>query len=203
MEREALLEVSAAVASRDARSLERALHLARRFSSRTAVDEVLLQSHLFVGFPIALEAFILWRRIEPLESVGQATEDGADWRRRGEDVCRVVYGRSYEKLRANVAGLHPDLDLWMLVGGYGRVLGRPGLSLATRELCIVALLVVWDAPRQLHSHLRGAANAGAADAEIDAAVEVGCRYLDPLRQSSVQALVARVREGPSRSPAPR
>jgi 4-carboxymuconolactone decarboxylase len=64
------------------------------------------------------------------------------------------------------------------VGGYGRVIGRPGLDLATRELCIAALLAVWKSPRQLHSHLRGALNAGAGRDEVTAAVEIACRYLD-------------------------
>jgi 4-carboxymuconolactone decarboxylase len=193
MRREALLEVSAAIASRSDRSLERALRLARRFSTREAVDEVLLQAHLFVGFPIALEALMRWRRMEPVAEVAGTSEKADSWPARGEAVCRTVYGRSYEKLRANVAALHPDLDRWMVAGGYGRVIGRAGLSLATRELCTVALLVVWDAPRQLHSHLRGAANSGASNDEIDAAVEVGCRYLGPAGRRSVRDLMIAIR----------
>src|SRR5690606_40667691 len=115
------------------------------------------------------------------------------WTVRGEEVCARVYGRNYEKLRRNVRSLHPDLDRWMVEGGYGRVIGRPGLDLATRELCIAALLAVWDAPRQLHSHLRGALNAGASEAEVNAAVEVAYRYLSPPRAADVRALWAKIR----------
>jgi hypothetical protein len=50
----------------------------------------------------------------------------------------------------------------MIVEGYGKVLGRPGLDAGdVRELCIVALLAVAGRAAQLYSHLRGALNAGA------------------------------------------
>ena len=55
----------------------------------------------------------------------------------------------------------------MVAEGYGKVLGRSGLDLVDRELCIVAMLAVQDAPRQLYSHLRGALNAGATEADIE------------------------------------
>jgi 4-carboxymuconolactone decarboxylase len=192
---EALLELSAAVASRDQRALERTLHMVARFCDPAEVDEVLLQAHLFVGFPIALEALMLWRKVLPDRDVDGAEEDAAGWAGRGEAVCRSVYGRGYEKLRANVQRLHPDLDRWMVVGGYGRVIGRPRLDLATRELCVVALLAVWNAPRQLHSHLRGAVNVGASERDVESALEVAGRYLDPEASRRVWQLWAAVRGG--------
>ncbi|MEX2583595.1 MAG: carboxymuconolactone decarboxylase family protein [Gemmatimonadota bacterium] len=195
MKREALVDVSASLASREAASLERSLRIAQRFAPPESVDEILLQSHLFVGFPLALEALILWRQVEPAAAPTAAAETGEQWPDRGEEVCRTVYGRSYERLRENVARLHPDLDEWMLVGGYGRVIGRPAVDLVTRELCTVGLLTVWYAPRQLHSHLRGALNAGASDAEVSAALEVGCRYIGRERAASARELWSRVRGG--------
>lgn len=197
IEREALVDVGASIATRDRAALERALRLAARCAPPEAVDEVVLQSHLFVGFPIALEAIIVWRDVRP-GAGGQdpaADEDPDGWPARGEAVCRTVYGSAYDKLRGNVSALHPDLDRWMVVGGYGRVIGRPGLDLATRELCTAALLVVWNAPRQLHSHLRGALNAGAPAAEVEAAVEIGCRHLDPPAAASARAVWRRVLGG--------
>jgi 4-carboxymuconolactone decarboxylase len=175
--RAALVNVSAAVASRNPENLEVALRAALGAVGDTPaataeVDEVLLQAHLFVGFPIALEAMLLWREVCGRPPAGPLDEDPELWAERGPRVCRAVYGANYERLRANVAGIHPDLDRWMVEGGYGRVIGRPEPELALRELCIAALLVVWDAPRQLHSHLRGALNAGATAAELRAAVEV-------------------------------
>lgn len=189
--RDVLLDVSAALATRDEAALARSLRVAAERAEPEAVDEVLLQAHLFVGFPIALEAFSLWRRIAPGRAA--AAVDGAEvWEARGREVCARVYGRNYEALRQNVRAIHPDLDAWMATGGYGRVIGRPGLDLVTRELCIVALLAVWNAPRQLHSHLRGALNVGAARAEVAAALYAAYRHLDPPRVAAVHALWERV-----------
>lgn len=175
--RAALVNVSAAVAARNPENLEGALRAALGAvgdapAATAEVDEVLLQAHLFVGFPIALEAMLLWREVCGRPPAGPLDEDPELWGERGPRVCRAVYGANYERLRANVGRIHPDLDRWMVEGGYGRVIGRPELELGVRELCIAALLVVWDAPRQLHSHLRGALNAGASAAELAAAVEL-------------------------------
>ena len=63
----------------------------------------------------------------------------SEWRARGRSRrAPTVYGPMYEKLRVNMRALHPALDAWMIVEGYGKVLGRPGLDLPRRELCIVA-----------------------------------------------------------------
>ncbi|HET7274401.1 MAG TPA: carboxymuconolactone decarboxylase family protein [Longimicrobiaceae bacterium] len=176
---EALVRVAAALGSRDRGAIVTALELAAVEAAPTAVDEVLLQSHLFIGFPDALNAMVLWRQVSGSEPPEATIESPEDWVERGARVCDTVYGGSYTKLRANVAALHPDLDKWMVTGGYGRVIGRPQLDLVTRELCIVALLAVWGAPRQLHSHLRGALNAGATPRSIDSALDIATTHLDP------------------------
>jgi 4-carboxymuconolactone decarboxylase len=67
----------------------------------------------------------------------------------------------------------------MVVEGYGKVLGRPGLELRVRELCIAALLAVLGATRQLHSHLRGALNAGASCEEVEHALALALPYAQP------------------------
>ena len=110
------------------------------------VDEVLLQSYLFLGYPACLEAFAQWRALGFRGSAMFGRSDWEAWRHRGERVCRRVYGGQYGRLRDNVVALHPELDEWMVVEGYGKVLGRPGLDLRTRELCVVALLSVLGAP---------------------------------------------------------
>ena len=134
------------------------------------IDELLLASLLYVGFPRALVATMCWRRLSPAPAPGAEASDYAQWREwleRGEATCREVYGSHYGQLRRNVRALHPDLDLWMVVDGYGKTLSRPGLDLRRRELCSVAMLVFQPAPRQLVAHLRGALNAGATTAQLD------------------------------------
>ena len=160
----------------------------------TAVEEALLQSYLFVGYPAALNALALWRRISGREPGPPSPADWSAWERRGAEVCRTVYGGAYDDLRANVRALHPDMERWMLVEGYGKVLGRPGLSLAQRELCVVALLAVQDAPRQLYSHLRGALHAGASPERIEAALADAEELSGPAARESARASWRRVRE---------
>jgi 4-carboxymuconolactone decarboxylase len=139
------------------------------------VEEVLLQSYLFAGFPRTLNASREWRRLSglaaPRDDDGERFEQHAEWARRGEDTCHVVYGAFYHRLRRNIRELHPALDAWMIVEGYGKVLSRPGLDLARRELCIVAACSAARQDRQLHSHLHGALHAGAAPRAIEQALD--------------------------------
>jgi 4-carboxymuconolactone decarboxylase len=134
------------------------------------VEELLLQSYLFCGFPRALNATREWRRVSQLAApASDEAEDvllGEEWRERGEQTCAAVYDGMYEKLRLNVRDLHPALDAWMVVDGYGKVLSRPGLDLQRRELCIVAACAAMGQDRQLHSHLRGALNVGVEPAAL-------------------------------------
>jgi len=135
-----------------------------------AVEEIILQSYLFAGFPRALNAARAWRaaseRAAPAIDQESLVANLDMWRELGERTCAIVYGDSYDRLRQNVRELHPALDEWMIVDGYGKVISRPGVDLRTRELCIVAACAVAGQQRQLHSHLHGAMNAGATEAEV-------------------------------------
>lgn len=189
----ALLTVSAALATREPETIRNALIQAARDADGSEVEEVLLQSHLFIGFPDALNALAQWREIGGRAAPAMPAQDEAVWPARGARVCGIVYRENYGKLRGNVAALHPDMDHWMVVGGYGRVLGREGLDLPMRELCLVALLAVWDVPRQLHSHLRGALNAGADVTHVDAAVDIACSVVALSKAEQVRTLWEQVR----------
>ena len=135
-----------------------------------AVEEIILQSYLFAGFPRALNAARAWRaaseRPAPADDPESLIANLDMWRELGERTCAIVYGDSYQRLRDNVRELHPALDEWMIVDGYGKVLSRPGVDLRTRELCIVAACAVAGQQRQLHSHLHGALNAGSSPGEV-------------------------------------
>ena len=114
---------------------------------------------------------------------------------RGEATCRVVYGDNYLKLRQNVRALHPALDAWMLIEGYGRTLSRPGLDLKRREFCVIAQTAVLDTPRQLHSHLRGALHAGATLEEVDAVLVEVNPFVAYDHWKGVKELWEQVRDG--------
>ena len=138
------------------------------------VEEMLLQSYLFCGFPRTLNAMREWRRVSGTDAPAAEELPAPDlerWREQGEATCGIVYGKFYEKLRHNITALHPALDEWMIVEGYGKIISRPGLELRLRELCVVAACVAAGQDRQLHSHLHGALNAGASAGEVRGALQ--------------------------------
>jgi len=141
--------------------------------SRRAAEEVALMLVLHAGYPAALEAMGTLARIWPGRARRTRAGSVADWRRRGERLCRRVYAASYPRLVANVTALHPDLAVMMIEQGYGRVLSRPGLPAATRELVAVTVLAATGWERQLVSHLLGAVRLGASRAATRAAMERG------------------------------
>ena len=194
----ALVALAAAIAAGSATRLEAACRAAVEAGVPSLwVDELLLQSVLMVGWPRALIGADAWRLVSGRPAV--SVEDGGDYRRhvewatRGEAVCRVIYEGQYDRLRENVCALHPALERWMLVDGYGRTIGRPGLDLARRELCVVAQVAVQGAERQLHSHLRGAMRAGATPAVVDEALEAAAPCLGERERELAVALWERLR----------
>src|ERR1051325_6135282 len=75
------------------------------------VEELLLQTYLFAGFPRALNAMREWRRVCPITTVEEkqtpryARDD--ETKALGEATCATVYGDMYDRLRENIRGLHP------------------------------------------------------------------------------------------------
>lgn len=194
--RRELARLAAAVAAGGEPAVEAvARGLAGRLSRRS-LEETVLQTYLFAGFPAAINGFIALERVWPpagrtelpgVDTGGSwqtdprgARPDGADpepgddgqeaergtWRARGERLCARVYGPDYERLRRRMRELSPALDEWAVVEGYGKTLTRPGLDEATRELCAVAALAAVGAARQLRAHIRGARRLGLDDALI-------------------------------------
>ena len=194
----ALVRVAAAVARGKAPELELRFAAARDAGVPGLwIEELLLQSMLVVGYPLALVAFGSWR------GLGVAVEgDGAEdlahaeweaWAARGAAVCREVYGRAYHKLLVNLRALHPALEDLVVVDAYGKVIGRPGLDLKRRELCTVATTAVLGTAEQLHSHLRGALNTGASGAEVEAVLTLIEEDLDADGRRSAREQWADVR----------
>jgi 4-carboxymuconolactone decarboxylase len=139
------------------------------------VDEVILQSYLFAGFPRTLNAARMWRAVSGIPAPDADHEASArnaeKWESLGEKTCAIVYGDSYGMLRNNVRQLHPALDAWMVTDGYGKVLSRAALDLERRELCIVGACAASGQQRQLHSHFHGALNSGATSEKVYAALD--------------------------------
>jgi len=133
--------------------------------------EVILQTHLFAGYPRAINALRVAHEIgvaaplPPGSAEIAEAQPGVSWREAGESLCAAIYGPGYSQLRERMTRMHPAIDRWMVEIGYGRVLSRPGLSARERELCAIAVLAGMDVVPQLESHLRGALRVGATEAE--------------------------------------
>jgi 4-carboxymuconolactone decarboxylase len=156
------------------------------------VEELLLQTYLFAGFPRALNAMREWRRIVPVGGPDPDERTVDEWRADGERTCAMVYGSMYGRLRENIRGLHDRLDDWMVTEGYGKVLSRSALDLGRRELCIVAACAAAEQDRQLHSHLHGAINVGVPPDVVTAALDALSDIVGGDRLRSVTLLWARV-----------
>jgi 4-carboxymuconolactone decarboxylase len=191
-----LIQLSAAIATSDEATVRYWLFQSARGVPPLHVEELILQSYLFCGFPRALNAAREWRRVsQRLAPASDEAEDlslAEEWRERGEQTCAAVYDGMYEKLRLNVRDLHPALDAWMVVDGYGKVLSRPGLDLPRRELCVVAACAAMGQDRQLHSHLRGALNVGVSPGALREAIDAIAGLIGAERARSALLLLARI-----------
>jgi len=192
----ALVQIAGAIAGADETVTRRVMENAAGNVDSAHVDEVIIQSYLFAGFPRTLNAARIWRSVSgapaPEVDPSAALESSSDWVARGEATCRVVYGESYEMLRENIRALHPALDTWMITDGYGKVLSRPGLDLKTRELCIVAACAASAQQRQLHSHLHGALNAGASVSEVGEALDSLSDFVNDADLDKYKSLLSHV-----------
>lgn len=190
-----LIELAAILAVGSEAEMREALEAAAKSAIDPVwVEELVLQTYLFAGFPRTLNGMRLWRRASSRVAEAPDLEEtlATRWTRRGERTCETVYGSLYKRLRANIRSLHPALDSWM-IDLYGRVLGRPGLDLKRRELCIVAACAALEQDRQLHSHLHGAINAGATAAEIDDTLRIVAPRMGAESSHRYALLWARVR----------
>jgi len=149
--------------------------------TQVEIKEALLETYLFAGYPRAINALRTLRDTlgdqDPEKSgsgVG-TNEDPVVLERKGLELMELIYGKSLPSLLSNMDEIHSDLARWMVVEGYGKVLTRPGLSVKTRELCVVGILRAMDCEPQLEAHIKGAENAGANEGEIADVLELAVR----------------------------
>ncbi len=145
---------------------------------RRWAEECALMLMLYAGYPAALEGLRVLNAAWPGRARRSREGGQAQWRARGERLCRRVYGPAYERLLPAVRTLHPDLATWMIEHGYGRVLARAGVDRVTRELVTIAALGALGWERQLVSHVLGAMRVGASPAQALAALALGAAQAD-------------------------
>jgi 4-carboxymuconolactone decarboxylase len=192
----ALVRLAAAIASGDEPAMRHLMAAVVEADVEVQwVEELLLQSILMAGYPRALVAFGLWRKVSgavaPAEDPDAEYARLAQWEARGEETCTRVYGGNYAKLRRNVRDLHPAVDRWMLVE-VPWTRGRPGWTCAA-EVCGGTGR---GAPRSGSClHLRGALHSGASFDQVEAVLGVVNQLLGHEEWKEVKELWAVVRAG--------
>lgn len=128
--------------------------------STKKIYETIIQIYLFCGFPATIEALKHFNIVFPEFKKNHSEFDLNQYSKIGQNNCRKIYRSNYDKLLDNFYSLSPDLKDWMIIEGYGKVMGRTGLSLKERELINVTVLATNYYEHQLYSHIKGAINTG-------------------------------------------
>jgi 4-carboxymuconolactone decarboxylase len=139
--------------------------------------EAALQVAAYGGFPRTIEGLSLLAERAPAAAGECAPEpEAAERRVRGRVVWDRIYAEQADEVLAWLGTLAPELPGWVLDDAYGRVLSRPGLELAERELLGVAALALMGLSSPLASHVRGALRNG-SNAEAVGDILRACRSL--------------------------
>jgi 4-carboxymuconolactone decarboxylase len=166
-----------------ARELEHASQSAHR------LQEVALMVHLFAGYPRGLAALAQAVQLGRLPPMPETVQLASGDRERGMGLFRQVYGEVADRVADQIRDLHPDALHWVLTHAYGRVLNRPGLSLAEREVLAVAALTALGSVPQLKGHVVGAIRCGASGAALRDAVDQITDLAEPEHVRTARAFI--------------
>ncbi len=174
--------LSAAIAGRDDAAMRLIMRAALDDGLKARmIDEIILQSHLFLGYPAMIEASRLFagihaRRHKKNQLPGSySMKDCREWNGEGMKKIKGIYGPAFNRLVKYINSFSPQILTWMINDGYGRVLSRRGASFHLRELSVIATLTVTSYTNQLGAHIRGALNVGAEPVMIALTMD-NCRF---------------------------
>lgn len=157
-----LIEIASHIAADDLTSTDLKISEYRLNNySGSKLYEAIIQSYLFCGFPAAIESLKIFRNHFRDFHTKKSIYDLKKFKAEGKINCKLIYKKNYKKLIENMNLFSPDLREWMIIEGYGKVLGRNGLSLIEREFINVSILCTRLYLNQLHSHMKGCIHLGA------------------------------------------
>ena len=175
--------IASCVSSKKTKMLKFLLKYAKESTiSPDKIYETIIQIYLFCGFPATIEALKIFNTVFPDYNKKQSEFDLSLYLKKGQKNCLKIYKSNYRKLINNFYKLSPDLKSWMIIEGYGKVMGRPGLSIKERELINVAILSTNFYEPQLYSHLKGALNTNSNKKEIKYIIEI-CDFFNSNRNT--------------------
>jgi alkylhydroperoxidase/carboxymuconolactone decarboxylase family protein YurZ len=157
--------------------------------------EAVLQVHVFAGFPRLVQTFGV---LEDEGGVGTPEADELEGdgvsEQRGRKLFAQIYQGHAGQVRGMLEGFHADFASWISQHAYARVLGRPGLSAAQRELLACCALAALGQDRQLASHARGSLRCGASYAELVASLDSVADLISEERLGRARRIAERFRE---------
>lgn len=159
--------LAGAIASDDLKKVRQEIENCIRTVKLEKIYEAILQSYLFCGFPAAIETLRIFNELSGGYVKEKEEFDPENFEARGVKNCKSIYRSNFDKLISNMERFSPDLKEWMIIEGYGKVMGRAGLNLLEREFVNVAVLCTRYYENQLYSHLKGCINNGAGKEEIE------------------------------------
>jgi alkylhydroperoxidase/carboxymuconolactone decarboxylase family protein YurZ len=164
--------IAACVSSKKHSKLTETFEIAKNHKISTKkIYETIIQIYLFCGFPATIESLKHFNIVFPEFKKKHKEFDLNQSINIGQKNCREIYRSNYDKLLDNFYSLSPDLKDWMIIEGYGKVMGRTGLSLKERELINVTVLSTNYYEHQLYSHIKGAINTGSEICIIESIIK--------------------------------
>ena len=165
--------IAACISAKKLDSLKHILLIAKSINiTPKKIYETIIQIYLFCGFPATIEALKIFNNIFSSFNKKHSEFDLNLYIKKGQKNCRNIYRDNYYKLLENFNNLSPDLKDWMIIEGYGKVMGRTGLILKERELINVTVLSTNYYEHQLYSHLKGAINTNSSIELIEEIINI-------------------------------
>lgn len=173
--------------------------------SELQMYEAVLNLLPYIGYPRTLSTMSRFQKVYPhyiRERSGenpQPTEPWQEyasetWGERGAQIQQQLGfgGADAEKFTRQFTLLSPELNEWVRYDDFGRVFGRPGLSLIEREAIVIGVLIAQGAP-QIVAHHRAMLRAGGSEALIDSLVEAVSGTVDEKALAAARQYIAEAR----------
>ncbi|MBL8008219.1 MAG: hypothetical protein JNJ56_11870 [Ignavibacteria bacterium] len=162
-----LSELASSIATHRTESSEKVLKNLKKLNIKSEkIYETIIHCYLFCGFPAVIETLKLFKTHFPEFKSEYQGYDILKYNSSGITNCKLVYKNNFKKLIANMMDLSPEMKEWMIIEGYGKVMGRKCLNLKEREFLNLSILSTIFYKNQLHSHLKGCINLGASNSDI-------------------------------------
>jgi 4-carboxymuconolactone decarboxylase len=166
-----------------------------------ACYEAILQLVAYTGYPRTLNALATYRAVSGVAVSARPSEQWDDyavevWPERGAAIFRQLWPG--HELADSVRPLSAELAEWVVNDDFGRIFGRPGLTLPEREAVVIGSLVAQRATPQLRSHRLAFLAVGGDDPTLDALIAALADLQPEAAVSAATAALARLRAEPAR-----